>query len=87
MDGQTDAGRSARAAAPHSGIKDVKDFSMALGLAYLGCRVSMATPIPVQGSKNVMHSLARMIGDHGGELLHFDHPAEAESLTDWFTAN
>ena len=69
-----------------TGIKDVKDFSMALGLAYLGCRVSMATPIPVQGSKNVVHSLARMIGDHGGELLHFDHPAEAESLTDWFTA-
>ncbi len=69
-----------------TGIKDVKDFSMALGLAYLGCRVSMATPIPVHGSKNVVHSLARMIGDHGGELLHFDHPAEAESLTDWFTA-
>jgi hypothetical protein len=68
-----------------TGIKDVRDFSMALGLAYLGCRVGIATPIPIHGSRNVKNTLSRMIEENGGELLHFDHPAAAEDLVDWFS--
>lgn len=68
-----------------TGMRDVKDFGIALGLAYLGCRVSIATPIPVHGSMLVGRMLAQMVGENGGELLHFDHPAEASRLVDWFT--
>ena len=69
-----------------TGVKDIKEFSMALGLAYLGLRVSIATPIPVHGSKRVMEELTKMITEHGGELFHFDHPTEAKRLVSWFTA-
>ena len=69
----------------YTGIKDIKEFSMALGFAYLGFRVSIATPIPVHGSKRVSEELLQMITEHGGDLFHFDHPADARSLADWFT--
>ncbi len=78
--------RDALAGICFTGMRDVQDFGMALGLAYLGCRVSMATPIPVHGSTLVAQTLFRMIEENGGELLHLDHPAEAASLADWFTA-
>ena len=68
-----------------TGIKNVQDFGVALGLAYLGCRVSIATPIPIYGSAIVRDTLSQMIKDNGGELLHFDHPANAEDLVDWFS--
>ncbi|MEJ2056690.1 MAG: hypothetical protein P8X39_02480 [Desulfofustis sp.] len=68
-----------------TGMRDVTDVGMALGLAYLGCRVSMATPIPVHGSAVVGQALTQMVEENGGELLHFDHPAEAGRLVDWFT--
>ena len=69
-----------------TGMRDVQEFSMALGLAYLGCRVSIATPIPLQGSRIVKDALSQMIEENGGELLHFDYPAGADKLVDWFTA-
>lgn len=69
-----------------SGMRDVQEFSMALGLAYLGCRVSIATPIPLQGSRIVKDTLSQMIEENGGELLHFDYPAGADKLVDWLTA-
>ena len=70
-----------------AGMRDVLDLNLALGLACLGFRVSIATPIPVHGSKAVSQTLSQMIKDNGGELLHFDHPAGAGNLVDWFTAS
>lgn len=69
-----------------TGMRDVQEFSMALGLAYLGCRVSIATPIPVQGSRIVKDTLSQLIEENGGELLHFDYPAGTDKLVDWFAA-
>ncbi|MGI9537114.1 MAG: hypothetical protein ACR2PB_08580 [Desulfocapsaceae bacterium] len=70
-----------------AGMRDVLDLNMALGLAYIGFRVSIATPIPVHGSKVVNQALSQMIEENGGELLHFDHPAGAGDLVNWFTAS
>ncbi len=70
-----------------AGMRDVLDLNIALGLAYLGFRVSIATPIPVHGSKVVSQTLAQMLAENGGELLHFDHPAGAGDLVNWFTAS
>jgi hypothetical protein len=50
-------------------------------------RVSIATPIPVNGSKVVNQTLSQLIVENGGELLHFDHPAGAGDLVNWFTAS
>ena len=68
-----------------TGIKSIQEFGVALGLAYLGCRVSIATPIPIYGSAMVRDMLSQMIKDNGGELLHFDQPANAKDLLDWFS--
>ncbi|MGI9537879.1 MAG: hypothetical protein ACR2PB_12470, partial [Desulfocapsaceae bacterium] len=70
-----------------AGMRDVLDLNMALGLAYIGFRVSIATPIPVHGSKVVNQALSQMVEENGGELLHFDHPAGAGDLLDWFTTS
>ena len=70
-----------------AGMRDVLDLNMALGLAYIGLRVSIATPIPVHGSKVVNQALSQMIEENGGELFHFDHPAGAGDLVNWFTAS
>ena len=69
-----------------TGVNSCQELAAALGLAYLGCRVSLATPIPVQGSRTAMAVLAEMLGDNGGQLLHFDHPAQPGELIEWFTA-
>ena len=69
-----------------TGMNSCQELAAALGLAYLGCRVSLATPIPVQGSRVVMAALAEMLGENGGQLLHFDHPAQPGELLEWFTA-
>ncbi len=66
-------------------MNSCQELTAAVGLAYLGCRVSLATPIPVQGSRTVMESLAEMLEQNGGQLLHFDHPAQPGELVEWFT--
>ncbi|RZW25460.1 MAG: hypothetical protein EX260_02985 [Desulfobulbaceae bacterium] len=69
-----------------AGMRDVLDLNIALGLACIGFRVSIATPIPLHGSNVVNQTLSQLIMENGGELLHFDHPAEAGDLVNWFTA-
>lgn len=58
---------------------------MAMGLAFLGCRISVATPIPILGSRTVCDSLSALLSRNGGQLLHFDHPAQVGELFEWFT--
>jgi len=67
----------------YTGIKDCRDLSAALGLAVLGCNVCIATPIPLWGSSRICDLLAEMLTPGGGNLTHFDHPAEARDILDW----
>jgi carbon-monoxide dehydrogenase catalytic subunit len=68
-----------------TGLKSCQELAAATGMAYLGCRVSLATPIPIQGSSAVMDALSEMLHPQGGQLLHFDHPAHVGELVEWFT--
>jgi len=68
-----------------TGLKSCQEVAAAAGLAYLGCRVSVATPIPIQGSSMVIDALSEMLQSQGGQLLHFDHPAHVGELVEWFT--
>ena len=61
-----------------------RDLGVALGLAGLGARVCVAAPLPLWGSKEVRGSLAKVIGAQGGSLTHFDHPAGANEVLEWF---
>lgn len=67
-----------------TGMKGCQELATALGLAYLGCRVSVATPIPIHGSTTVMAALSDLLEQNGGQLLHFDHPAQVRELAEWF---
>ena len=66
-----------------TGMNSCLELTMAIGLAYLGCRVSTATPIPIRGSRAVIDALSEMLQKNGGQLLHFDHPAEPGELSEW----
>ena len=68
-----------------TGLNSSRELAAAVGLAYLGCRVCVATPIPVHGSRVMIESLADMITQNGGQLLHLDHPAQPGELVEWFT--
>ena len=68
-----------------TGLKSCQELAAAAGLACLGCRVSVATPIPIQGSSTVIDALSEMLQSQGGQLLHFDHPAHVGELVEWFT--
>lgn len=68
-----------------TGLKSCRDLSMALGLAYLGCRVNVGPPIPIHGSQPVMDTLAEMIQANGGQLSHSDRPAQTREIVEWFT--
>ena len=57
---------------------------MALGLAMLGARVCIGTPLPLWGSKKVRDGLASIFESCGGEFTHFDHPADASEILQWF---
>lgn len=67
-----------------TGLNSCQELTMAIGLAYLGCRVSVATPIPIQGSRVVIEALSEMLQRNGGQFLHFDHPAQPGELSEWF---
>ncbi len=66
-----------------TGLRDCLDFSGALGLAVLGCRVCLADPIPVWGSQEVRELLAEALKNGGGQLMHADHPATAQEILEW----
>lgn len=67
-----------------TGLKSCQELTAAIGLASLGCRVSIAIPIPIQGSSKVIETLSELVRVNGGQLLHFDHPAQAGELSEWF---
>ena len=67
-----------------TGMMSCLELAAALGLAYLGCRVSVATPIPILGSRTVTDTLSDILQQNGGQLLHFDHPAQTRELSEWF---
>ncbi len=66
-----------------TGLKTCQDLSLALGLASLGLKVSVANPLPLWGSEGARKSLARIIASLGGSLTHFDHPAQPQEILDW----
>jgi hypothetical protein len=68
-----------------TGLKACGDLSVALGLASLGLKVSVALPLPLWGSERVRDFLADKLATGGGLLTHFDHPAHAQEVLDWFT--
>jgi hypothetical protein len=81
---------------PHQGPEDLQgicftgltacsDLSVALGLASLGTKVSVAVPLPLWGSERVRNFLADKLAAGGGLLTHLDHPAHAQDILDWFT--
>ena len=67
-----------------SGLKTCRDLAMALGLAALGLRVCVAVPLPLWGSEKVRAVLEKDLAMQGGSLTHFDHPAQAQEILDWF---
>jgi len=68
-----------------TGLKSCRELSIALGLAYLGCRVSVAAPIPIQGSQAVKDTIAELLQASGGELDHYDRLAQTKEIVEWFT--
>jgi hypothetical protein len=68
----------------YTGLNSCRDLTTALGLAMLGARVCIGTPLPLWGSKNVRDDLAALFGVAGGEFTHFDHPADASEILQWF---
>ena len=67
------------------GLKSCRDLAMAVGLAAFGLRVCVATPLPLWGSEKVRKLLDDKLAIAGGSLMHFDHPAQAQEIVDWFT--
>jgi hypothetical protein len=68
-----------------TGLKKCKDLAVAIGLAGLGVRVNVASPLPLWGSKTVRDCLDRFFAVPGGSLTHYDHPVGAGEILDWFT--
>ena len=66
------------------GLKGCKDLALALGLAALGVKVSVTTPLPLWGSEKVRNLLSGQLASQGGSLRHYDHPAQAQEVLDWF---
>ena len=66
-------------------LKSCRDLAIALGLASLGLRVCVAIPLPLWGSEEVRNLLEEKLAIQGGSLTHFDHPAQAQEILDWFT--
>ena len=68
----------------YTGLNSCRDLAVALGLAMLGARVCIGTPLPLWGSKKVRDGLASIFESCGGEFTHFDHPADASEILQWF---
>jgi len=68
----------------YTGLNSCRDLAMTLGLAMLGTRVCIGTPLPLWGSKKVRDGLAALFEVAGGEFTHFDHPADASEILQWF---
>lgn len=68
----------------YTGMKGCLELAVAMGLAGLGLRVGTAVPLPLWGSEKVRNLLQEKLAALGGSLTHFDHPAQAEEIVDWF---
>ena len=68
-----------------AGLRDSRDAALVLGLAALGVRVLVATPLPVWGSKPVMAALEDLLAASGGSLKHVDKPIGADEVRGWFS--
>jgi len=68
----------------YCGLNQCRDLAAALGLAMLGARVFVDTPLPLWGSQPVRDDLAAFVESSGGEFTHFDHPADAGEILQWF---
>ena len=66
-------------------MKSCQDLALALGLASMGLKVSVAVPLPLWGGEKVRNLLQEKLAALGGSLTHYDHPAQAEEILDWFT--
>ena len=67
-----------------TGLTNCHELAIAVGLAAIGTKICIATPLPVWGSESVRSLLAENLKACGGSLKHFDHPAEASEILDWF---
>jgi hypothetical protein len=67
-----------------TGLKNCREFTLALGLAALGLKVSVAVPLPIWGSEKVRMALKDNLAVMDGSLAHYDHPAQADEILDWF---
>ncbi|MEK7244123.1 MAG: hypothetical protein AAB112_08185, partial [Thermodesulfobacteriota bacterium] len=67
-----------------TGLRNSREFTLALGLAALGLKVLIATPLPLWGSEKVRALLRENLAVAGGILAHFDHPARPDEILDWF---
>ena len=67
-----------------TGLKACRDLAVALGLAGLGLKVCVAVPLPLWGSERVRNFLTDKLAAGGGLLTHYDHPANAEEILEWF---
>jgi len=67
-----------------TGLKGCREFTFALGLAALGLKVCIAVPVPLWGSEPVRTRLRKDLAVLGGTFAHFDHPAKADEILDWF---
>jgi hypothetical protein len=68
----------------YCGLNSCRDLAVAMGLAILGARVCVGTPLPLWGSKPARDGLAAIVEGSGGEFTHFDHPADAGEILQWF---
>ncbi|MFH1575163.1 MAG: hypothetical protein ABIG68_14370 [Acidobacteriota bacterium] len=67
-----------------TGLRNCSEFTLALGLAVLGLKVSVAVPLPIWGSAQIRAMLRENLTAVGGDLAHFDHPAQADEILDRF---
>jgi hypothetical protein len=67
-----------------TGLRNSREFTLALGMAALGLKVLIATPLPLWGSEKVRALLRENLAVAGGILAHFDHPVRPDEILDWF---
>ena len=67
-----------------SSLKRCRDLAIALGLATLGLKISVAVPLPIWGSEGIRNLLGKKLAGQGGSLTHYDHSPHAQEILDWF---
>jgi hypothetical protein len=67
-----------------TGLNACREFTLALGLAALGLKVTVAAPLPLWGSEKVCAALRESLAAAGGILTHCDHPVQGEEILGWF---